>query len=309
MKRITKCLQCSTAFRVHESQLTARQGKVRCGACGHIFDAFESLLESMPDERPSAPPPAAQAAVTNAPPAAPPAMADTSSAHLSIGAATVWPTTANTGHPKPSAPTKPVQPVATPSAQVKSAVPIAPISVAPQASAVDEPAEEAFDFGAEPANQRSGRGWKIGVAVMTLVIMLQATYWLRGVIAATFPATQAAVYGFCNAVGCSVPLPRQSDKLTLESSDLQFEQSELLSLTATVRNRGSIGQAYPSLLLTLTDQRNRPIARRAIHPQQYLGVQPSGIEVIAAGSTLTAQVQIDGRSLGAAGYEVLVFYP
>ncbi len=79
MKRITKCLQCSTAFRVHESQLTARQGKVRCGACGHVFDAFESLLESMPDERPSSPPPAAHAAVTNTPPAAPPAMADTSS--------------------------------------------------------------------------------------------------------------------------------------------------------------------------------------------------------------------------------------
>ncbi|MSQ21088.1 MAG: DUF3426 domain-containing protein [Betaproteobacteria bacterium] len=176
-------------------------------------------------------------------------------------------------------------------------------------NAAGEPPEKAFDFGSEPADQRPSSGWKIGVALMALVVALQGAYWLRGIIAATFPATQSAILRVRRALGCTVPLPRQSDQLALESSDLQFEQFDRLSLTATVRNRAMIGQAYPSLLLTLTDERNRPIARRAIHPQEYPGVQPTGMAVIAAGSTLTAQVQIDGRLLGAAGYEVLVFYP
>jgi predicted Zn finger-like uncharacterized protein len=316
MKRITKCPQCSTAFRVHEEQLTARQGKVRCGACGHVFDAFGSLIESKEDDSPSPLPPATHSSSAEKSPATPPEMPDTSSAYLSIGAATVWPNAANkpkedptpSAQPKPASPQS-TQPIAATSAQVKSVAPVEQNSTRAQATIVSEPVDQAFDFGSEPADQRSGKGWKISVALMSLLIVLQATYWLRGLIAATFPETQPVIIGLCGAIGCTVPLPRQSDKLTLESSDLQFEQSDLLSFTATIRNRGSIGQAYPSLLLTLTDQRNRPIARRAIHPAEYLGLQPTGVEMIAAAGTLTAQVQIDGRSLGATGYEVLVFYP
>ncbi|MSQ21087.1 MAG: hypothetical protein EXR39_16435 [Betaproteobacteria bacterium] len=125
MKHITKCPECSTAFRVHENQLTARQGKVRCGACGHVFDAFESLLESAQDDGPAPTPPAASAVAANNPSALPPALADTSSAHLSIGAATVWPNTTNARKPdktKPGAPSKPVQPVTPPSVETKNAL-------------------------------------------------------------------------------------------------------------------------------------------------------------------------------------------
>ena len=50
MKLITRCPECRTAFRVHENQLAARQGKVRCGACGFIFDAFASLVEVIQEE-------------------------------------------------------------------------------------------------------------------------------------------------------------------------------------------------------------------------------------------------------------------
>jgi predicted Zn finger-like uncharacterized protein len=311
MKHITKCPECSTAFRVHENQLTVRQGKVRCGACGHVFDAFGSLVESSEDDGPRSLTPVTHAPAANKPPAAPPDMPDTSSAHLSIGSATVWPNAAipPKKEPTPGAPPKSVQPAPAASTPANSATTVEPKTTPARAIADDPAADEAFDFGAAPAHQGSGKAWKFGVATMTLVILLQAAYWLRGLVAAAFPDTQPVIIGLCAAVGCTVPLPRQSDQLTLESSDLQFEQSDLLSLIATIRNRSSIGQAYPSLLLTLTDQRNRPIARRAIRPEEYLGVPPKGNELIAAGGTLTARVQIDGRSLGAAGYEVLVFYP
>lgn len=39
MPIVSQCPLCLTAFRVSELQISAAEGLVRCGACGHIFDA------------------------------------------------------------------------------------------------------------------------------------------------------------------------------------------------------------------------------------------------------------------------------
>src|SRR5690606_23642075 len=43
---LTRCPGCSTTFRVTPEQVKARQGKVRCGRCQHVFDAIEALVEA-----------------------------------------------------------------------------------------------------------------------------------------------------------------------------------------------------------------------------------------------------------------------
>ncbi|PWB48019.1 MAG: hypothetical protein C3F18_11695 [Nitrosomonadales bacterium] len=48
MSRITACPQCHTRFRVTEAQLQARNGKVRCGRCDHVFNALDALIEEPP---------------------------------------------------------------------------------------------------------------------------------------------------------------------------------------------------------------------------------------------------------------------
>src|SRR5258708_21290204 len=49
---ITRCPTCATAFRVTETQLSARAGRVRCGRCGAVFDAL-AALSSGPSSRPA----------------------------------------------------------------------------------------------------------------------------------------------------------------------------------------------------------------------------------------------------------------
>jgi len=44
----TQCPHCTTLFKVSEEQLSAVNGKVRCGFCYRIFVAEESLLEDLP---------------------------------------------------------------------------------------------------------------------------------------------------------------------------------------------------------------------------------------------------------------------
>jgi predicted Zn finger-like uncharacterized protein len=59
MGMMTRCPTCSTAFRVTEEQLGARQGQVRCGRCDTLFDAIASLssdpVTRPPRDKPSPP--------------------------------------------------------------------------------------------------------------------------------------------------------------------------------------------------------------------------------------------------------------
>lgn len=43
----TLCPECGTTFRVTPEQLKAKQGRVRCGKCQHVFNAIETLHEAL----------------------------------------------------------------------------------------------------------------------------------------------------------------------------------------------------------------------------------------------------------------------
>lgn len=74
----TRCPVCSTIFRVTSEQLRLRAGKVRCGHCDSIFNAFEALLEDEPPAVPVVPePPAAIPPAVRQAPVPPPVVAVT----------------------------------------------------------------------------------------------------------------------------------------------------------------------------------------------------------------------------------------
>jgi len=54
---VTQCPHCRTSFRVSQAQLSAAQGAVRCGACLHVFNARQHLLEKPSTSAPITPAP------------------------------------------------------------------------------------------------------------------------------------------------------------------------------------------------------------------------------------------------------------
>lgn len=71
---VTQCPHCRTSFRVNSSQLGAAQGAVRCGACLHVFNAHQHLLDKPKghtSETPAAPAPAPGSVATASVPAVP----------------------------------------------------------------------------------------------------------------------------------------------------------------------------------------------------------------------------------------------
>ena len=45
----TRCSHCSAVFRVTMKELTAAQGKLRCGECSGVFNAMDSLSTKLPN--------------------------------------------------------------------------------------------------------------------------------------------------------------------------------------------------------------------------------------------------------------------
>lgn len=148
---------------------------------------------------------------------------------------------------------------------------------APHLAAGEPPEADVF---AEPA-PRSNRPWVWGGASVLLLALLlaQSAYFLRDTLASHFPQTRPALERICAVAGCTLSLPKNLKLLQIVGSDLQTEANGRLKLTLTLGNRADHAQAWPVLVLTLNDQRNRPLARRSFAPSEYLG----DAERIAAG--------------------------
>jgi hypothetical protein len=143
--------------------------------------------------------------------------------------------------------------------------------------------------------------------VLTIVLLLQTALWFRSDIVGRFPEAQGALDALCQPIHCKAEWPRKIDDLVIDASDLRSEDG-ILTLTATLRNRGSLMLALPTIELTITDDRGDPLALRRLSPADYLGEKLATTDGIAAGSELSLSVHIDGAQLAASGYRLLVLY-
>lgn len=153
--------------------------------------------------------------------------------------------------------------------------------------------------------------WIAGVVVLCVALVLQLGYALRAQIAATWPATRPALERLCEPLGCSVPLPRRTEQLAIESSDLQADpkRANAVILTATLRNRGSGVVAHPALELTLTNAQDQGIAKRIFQPSDYLADPSAAAQGMPAMSEVNVRIVLDTGELKPAGYRLFLFYP
>jgi predicted Zn finger-like uncharacterized protein len=297
---ITYCPSCHTHFRVHAEQLAARAGQVRCGKCSRVFDALEHLIEETAPLRSSMRKPAFEARRDNA------ADADTgpqSAARLAAdnGAITPEHTIAHTGDVAAKAPD---------TALMLKSAPAAPAN----AEAVTASGAGSFDFGpvaaAEPAASASRWAW-IPATLLLLILLAQASYYYRGAIALVFPEIRPYAAALCATLGCELPLPRRVELASIEASDLQADTAnpKVMVLSATLKNRAIFNQQLPMLELTLTDPQDRPVVRRVLAPQDYLGKAGDSSTAWAANTEIAIKVFIDASQVNATGYRLYLFYP
>jgi predicted Zn finger-like uncharacterized protein len=310
MSWLTTCPDCQTVFRISNEQLGARDGVARCGVCGAVFDARQSLQrlqeEVWPaleiDDAGDAPPSPAQmlsevldeAAELVVPPGTPGGqIAESRPAGDSAELGTA------------AAPFPETEPSETQESQLPAQDTTEPVAEETLAAAIIVPEEEA----AAPPPPRGARAiWWAVFAILCLLLPIQVLVAYRAQIAELRPALRPAMESACAAFGCEVGLPREAASLRILSSDLQSDPDRpgRIGLLVQLANQGPYRLAWPMLELTLTDVRDTPVARRVFRPEDYLA--DGGREGIASGQEVSVSLDLDVGEMPASGYRVYVFY-
>jgi predicted Zn finger-like uncharacterized protein len=164
-----------------------------------------------------------------------------------------------------------------------------------------------------PPPPRRRVAWALGALLAAAALLAQATFWFRTEIAVFVPEARPHLEAACAALKCELRLPRRPKLMAIESSDLQADgrRESVIVLNAVLRNQAQFAQEYPSLELTLTDERDEAVARRVLAPADYLAGVAADVLArgIGPGADTGLRVYIDTTGLRAVGYRMYLFYP
>lgn len=319
MSLLTTCPHCHTVFRVTAELLAARDGQVRCGVCSSVFDAREHLTPEIDQ-----PGPAAFSHDEPIESATPDTGIPDSATEASLTADSITPETETsvTQAEKISAPVEePIEePVAEPvvepvmESMTKSVMePGMESAERPRAEVAQSPPRISLTKLTHQARHKRIRTVLLGTgsALLGLLLAAQLVYFLRTPIAARLPAVKPWLVAACNALDCSVPLPRDPDAIKISSSDLLSDPAHpsRIQVSLLIANEAGYAEAYPHIELTLTDTHDAPLATRIFAPAEYLKTPAKAAAGIRPGSEASIDLLLDIGNLPATGYRVLVFYP
>lgn len=321
----TSCPECGTTFRVIQDQLGLRRGLVRCGHCNAVFNAYDTLLpelEGAPESALADGKPAELEAEAEAE-----AEASAAAPRADAGAGPqTGPEQAGPGHAD-VAPTRDAlalsQEAASAQFQTEPEQGVETVETQAPFQAAEVAVEETSDSillsdlrNRQTENRPRLAKWKTAlylliILALTLALLGQVAYFLRGELAAALPESRPLLNALCRPLDCVVPLPKQLSRQAIVSSSLEHdtEQKSRIRLSFLLANRTGQTQAWPHVILTLSDVRESPVAQKAFAPEVYL---PRGISTRAgfpAQSEQEAGVELDIGSLSASSFVLSIAYP
>ncbi|MDH5831145.1 DUF3426 domain-containing protein [Luteimonas sp. M1R5S18] len=146
------------------------------------------------------------------------------------------------------------------------------------------------------------RAWRIAaVAGLLAMLALQMLLADRARLAAD-ARWRPLVAAACGVFGCSLPPWRDPSAFTLVSREVRPHPQvpDALRVRATFRNDARWAQAWPPLVLTLSDVDGRAVAARAFRAEEYLGSDAPAL--LAAGQSADIQLDIREPSTATVSY-------
>ncbi|MBS0448079.1 MAG: zinc-ribbon domain-containing protein [Proteobacteria bacterium] len=317
MSLATRCPSCGTVFRVVQDQLKVSEGWVRCGRCDEVFSALEGLFDLERDAAPPWPRPADDARFEPAAHAIEPALPPTTDGsdpalveRIDAELFGVAERDAAPIEPRYVAADEPAAEAALGHVEPRFDEP--PVDPQPRGEAWLEPAHGAPEFVRHADRQARWQRPAMRralVAASVVLLLLLALQWIlhfRDTAAARWPALRPALAGWCSAWHCSLDAPRRIEDVSVENTTLtRASGPDAFRLTVTLRNRGALTVAMPSIDLSLTDNAGQLIARRALAPGDFRVASA----LLAPGSEAPLQLLLTAGTPRVTGYTVEIFYP
>ncbi len=154
--------------------------------------------------------------------------------------------------------------------------------------------------------------WRIGAAVLAVVLVLQLTHHFRNDLAtlAGVGRVMRALYGGLDAnlaPDWDVQQYEIDDWVATAAPDPQGQNSLLIS--ATLVNRGPREQPHPYVRLELKDRWDESVGSRIFKPAEYLARAPDPGELMASGAKVPALLAVVDPGNDAYGFELDVCVP
>lgn len=323
----TLCPNCNMRFKITDGQLDAHHGMVRCGQCLQAFDARPGYIPDQPnlqielpilnepvlppkpaDEAPVAPIASDEAATSFMPPA-PDANAFTHEAIDMDDVSLIENELPDTAH------NETLDYVEMATAAQNEMLPDAPLppetELLQQMTLAEQVAIVQDEGASKPYSERRTWPWTIAALLLLLVLIAQAAYFFRVDLAARLPGLKPALISYCQLLECTVPLPQNTNLMSIEFSDLEADPAHenQITMNALLRNRAPYSQAFPNLELTLNDMQDNALARRVFRPADYLPPVESEEFGLLPHHEISVRLHLDTTDLRPTGYRLVLLYP
>ena len=289
------CPHCEAAFLLEAAHLNAREGLVRCGACGEVFNAKWHLTADTEGQS------SGQSPESMAPPVGAGAAPDAAHAHAQQNRLR-QPAKSGALPNSPNLPERPAVSVrANPQTSRANGINIngAP-HIAPRANGININGAPHIAPRASPLSRLL---WSVAAFGLLVLLGLQVKYIF------TEKYAQHQEYGpfltaGCELFNCALPARTDSSRLTLTHTriDLHPFAPGAIRITVKLVNEAVFAQPYPDLQVTLTDWNGRVVGRRTFPPGRYFAEgQP---ETLGSGELGVMLFDIARPHEKAVGFEV-----
>lgn len=145
----------------------------------------------------------------------------------------------------------------------------------------------------------------VAAALLIALALAQLTWQQRQPLLAT-PAGHAAAEGLCKLVGCRLPARRAPSRyLVLERNIVPAPgRPGVLLMQLSFRNSAEFAQPLPDIQLSLYDSEEKLMARRRLHPDEYLFPAPPADTLVGGGELLQLQLQLEDPGRKATGFKL-----
>ena len=315
---LTTCPNCSAQFKVQPEQLNVRQGRVMCGRCRNVFNAFQSLTRVAESEVAAHQPERTATPVSDEPS---PRLTDAlflREEPLPLSqefSQTDFASDIRLYSAPSSSPPAGRDTASFPDFFQADAPASLPSHLPTKAEAPDVPADNPL-LTPTPghrslAQARHTRFWSSGAVILLLGLTAQIAYGHRSAIIQSYPQLRPSFVSVCEWAGCSLSWGHDDSAIRIEASDLIETPGKAgrILLTATLVNRGTTQQDLPALELKLTDNANQVIVSRILLPHEYLGRTPARHESLVPNVEMYVNLSIElTNRIQASGYGVRAFY-
>ncbi|MDR1461685.1 MAG: DUF3426 domain-containing protein [Azoarcus sp.] len=168
-----------------------------------------------------------------------------------------------------------------------------------------------FDIYGRPMTKRERIAWTSVVAMLGVVLVIQAAFLFRHSIARSLPGMRPAFVSLCNTFGCAMPLPRDMGQIRIDDYGVlrQNDRPDSYVFYAKVSNRADFIQDWPNIELTLLDITNKPLVRRVITPEEWMPPEQRNKEGIAPRSDIDVRMDLEVVGIDPSNFRVGGFYP